>query len=145
MDIGKQLIQIRKEHQLTQETFGALFHVTRQTVSNWENGKNYPDLQTLITISNHFEISLDTLLKGDLTMIKTIDKERLLGTLKQEQLRTDRLISAGSGMLFSCLFSPDSVIRTIIIITSLIMLFIGLWNKTKYDKKVLSCLTDMKS
>lgn len=38
MNIGNQIATIRKEQQLTQEKFGVLFHVTRQTVSNWENG-----------------------------------------------------------------------------------------------------------
>ena len=38
MSIGKRIMSIRKERQLTQEQFGSLFHVTRQTVSNWENG-----------------------------------------------------------------------------------------------------------
>ena len=45
MSIGNQIMSIRRERQLTQEQFGSLFHVTRQTVSNWENGKSYPDLQ----------------------------------------------------------------------------------------------------
>ena len=39
MNIGNQISTIRKERQLTQEQFGSLFHVTRQTVSNWENEK----------------------------------------------------------------------------------------------------------
>ena len=59
MDIAHQILNIRKEEKLTQEEFGKLFYVTRQTVSNWEKGKNYPDLQTLVDISNQFEISLD--------------------------------------------------------------------------------------
>ena len=37
MHIGKQIFNLRKEQQMTQEEFGKLFHVTRQTVSNWEN------------------------------------------------------------------------------------------------------------
>lgn len=52
MNIGNQILNIRKENQLTQEGFGKLFHVTRQTVSNWENGKSYPDLQILVSMSN---------------------------------------------------------------------------------------------
>ena len=47
MNLGNQILNIRKEQQLTQEEFGRLFHVTRQTVSNWENKKSYPDLQVL--------------------------------------------------------------------------------------------------
>ena len=58
MDIANQILNIRKEQKLTQEEFGRLFYVTRQTVSNWENGKSYPDLQILVDISNRFEISL---------------------------------------------------------------------------------------
>ena len=79
MDIGKQISNIRKDHQLTQEEFGRLFHVTRQTVSNWENRKSFPDLHTLVEISNQFNVSLDTLLKGDSRMIKEMDKERVMG------------------------------------------------------------------
>ena len=65
MIIGNQIMAIRRERQLTQEQFGSLFHVTRQTVSNWENGKSYPDLQLLVAISDQFGVSLDTLLKED--------------------------------------------------------------------------------
>ena len=57
MNIGNQISNIRKEQQLTQEEFDRLFHVTRQTVSNWENEKSYPDLQILVDMSNQFEIS----------------------------------------------------------------------------------------
>ena len=63
MEIGKQIQKIRKENNLSQEQFGKRFHVTRQTVSNWENEKSYPDLQTLISISEEFDISLDSCLK----------------------------------------------------------------------------------
>ena len=73
MNIGNQVLNIRKENQLTQEEFGKLFHVTRQTVSNWENGKSYPELQILVSISNQFDISLATLLKEDLKMVQSID------------------------------------------------------------------------
>ena len=79
MSIGNQIMVIRREQQLTQEQFGNLFHVTRQTVSNWENGKSYPDLQLLIAISDQFGVSLDTLLKGDTKMVKAIDRGKGTG------------------------------------------------------------------
>ena len=68
MSIGKTILNVRKEKGMSQEEFGELFHVTRQTVSNWENEKNYPDLNTLVTMSDMFEISLDKLLKEDKQM-----------------------------------------------------------------------------
>ena len=73
MKIGNSIQMIRKENNLSQEEFGKLFHVTRQTISNWENEKSYPDLQTLIAISEHFEISLDKLLKEDAVLVQKID------------------------------------------------------------------------
>ena len=61
MRVGDQIFKIRKEKGMTQEEFSKLFNVTRQTVSNWENNKSYPDLQTLVNISDRFDISLDVL------------------------------------------------------------------------------------
>ena len=136
MNIGNQILNIRKEKQLTQEQFGALFHVTRQTVSNWENEKSYPDLQMLIDISNQFEISLDTLIKEDSKMVKTIDKERVLGKIKKEKSIIEFFTGAGTGIIVSCLLSPDSIRRTVVIIIGLVMIEIGWYKKTRYDNKV---------
>ena len=136
MNIGNQISTIRKERQLTQEQFGSLFHVTRQTVSNWENQKSYPDLQMLIDISNQFEIFLDALIKEDSKMVKTIDKERLLGKIKKEKSIIDFFTGAGTGIIVSCLLSPDSIRRTVVIIIGLVMIGIGWYKKTRYDNKV---------
>ena len=63
MKLGQTILDIRKERKMTQEEFAQIFHVTRQTVSNWEKEKNYPDLETLIFMSDEFNISLDVMLK----------------------------------------------------------------------------------
>lgn len=75
MQLGQAIAQIRKERGLTQEAFAKMYNVTRQTVSNWENEKSYPDLSTLVKISDEFNVSLDVLLKGDFRMVKDIDKK----------------------------------------------------------------------
>ena len=75
MQLGQMIAKIRKEQGLTQEAFAEKFHITRQTVSNWENEKSYPDLRTLVKISDMFHISLDVLLKGDSVMVQNIDKK----------------------------------------------------------------------
>lgn len=144
MNIGNQISAIRKEQQLTQEQFRSLFHVTRQTVSNWENEKSYPDLQMLIDISNQFEISLDTLIKEDSKMVKTIDKERVLGKIKKEKSIIDFFTGAGTGIIVSCLLSPDSIRRTVVIIIGLVMIGIGWDKKTRYDNKVFRYMEEFK-
>ena len=108
MSIGNQIMAMRRERQLTQEQFGSLFHVTRQTVSNWENGKSYPDLQLLIAISDQFGVSLDTLLKEDTKMVKAIDRERGLRVVKRKKAVNHFLTSAGTGLVVSCVVSPTS-------------------------------------
>lgn len=142
MNIGNQISVIRKEHHLTQEKFGELFHVTRQTVSNWENEKSYPDLQVLIDISNQFEISLDKLIKEDSKMVRAIDKERVLGTIKHEKSVTDFFTGAGTGLIVSCLFSPDSTIRSVVIVIGIVMISIGWYKKAKSDKKVFKYMEE---
>lgn len=75
MTLGSNIQKIRKEEHLSQEDLAEMFHVSRQTISNWENSKSYPDLETIIKISDNFHISLDILLKEDLVMVKTFDNE----------------------------------------------------------------------
>lgn len=76
MNLGNKIQEIRKKNKMSQEEFAEVFNVTRQTISSWENSKSYPDIETLIKLSDKFDISLDILLKEDEIMIKEIDKER---------------------------------------------------------------------
>ena len=142
MNLGNQILNIRKEQQLTQEEFGRLFHVTRQTVSNWENEKSYPDLQVLVDMSDRFKISLDILLKEDSKMVRAIDKERILGTVKREKSIIDFFTGVGTGLITSCLFSPNSTIRTVVIFVRLLMIGIGWYRKSRCDKKVFEYMEE---
>jgi transcriptional regulator with XRE-family HTH domain len=70
MNIRKQLKSYRKKFNLSQEDLADIIHVSRPTISNWENGKSYPDLQSLLLLSDYFKISLDELVKGDVVSMK---------------------------------------------------------------------------
>lgn len=76
MDLGKKIVKIRKDNNLTQEAFAEKYNVTRQTISSWENSKSYPDLEALVKISDDFSISLDVLLKEDKKVIEKISKSQ---------------------------------------------------------------------
>ena len=134
--IGNFLKKLRKEKGITQEQLAEILNVSGRTVSRWENEKSYPDLQMLINISDRFEISLDTLIKEDSKMVKTIDKERVLGKIKKEKSIIEFFTGAGTGIIVSCLLSPDSIRRTVVIIIGLVMIGIGWYKKTRYDNKV---------
>lgn len=76
MNIGEQINNLRKQHGLSQDDFANLFNVSRQTISNWENSKSYPDLEMIIKVSDYFKISIDELLKNDVQTVKKIDNEK---------------------------------------------------------------------
>ena len=70
MELGKQIKKYRTEATLSQEALADKIFVSRQTISNWENDKNYPDIKSLVLLSEVFHISLDHLIKGDLEKMK---------------------------------------------------------------------------
>ncbi len=74
VDIGKKLKSARKDNHLTQEEVSELIQVSRQTISNWENGKSYPDVISVIILSDLYHVSLDVLLKEDVEMIQHIEE-----------------------------------------------------------------------
>ena len=70
MELGKQIRKYRMEQNLSQEELAEKIFVSRQTISNWENDKSYPDIKSLVLLSEVFHVSLDILIKGDLERMK---------------------------------------------------------------------------
>ena len=83
MEIGRQIRKYRQELNMSQEELADHVFVTRQTVSNWENDKNYPDINSLLLLSSLFGISLDILVKGDMEKMEEIIKNEDIRKLKQ--------------------------------------------------------------
>ncbi len=63
--IGKRIKKRREERQLTQEQLAEQLHVTRQAVSNWENAKTQPDIDTLLRLAEVLELPAEELLYGE--------------------------------------------------------------------------------
>lgn len=76
MELNAQIKKYRTEQNLSQEELAEKVYVTRQTVSNWENGKSYPDIHSLLLLSSLFQVSLDRLVKGDIETMKEIINEQ---------------------------------------------------------------------
>lgn len=74
MEIGKKLKDARTKSGFTQETVAEKIGVSRQTISNWENERSYPDIVSVIELSNLYSISLDDLLKGDPKMMEHLEE-----------------------------------------------------------------------
>lgn len=79
MEIGKRIREHRAELGLSQDDLAARVYVSRQTISSWKNDKTYPDVQSLLILSDVFGATVDSLIKGDVeTMTETIDRDARL-------------------------------------------------------------------
>ena len=93
MELGKQIKKHRQEVQLSQEKLADRVYVSRQTISNWENDKSYPDVNSLVLLSEIFQISLDNLIKGDIEVMKdVIQKEEIVKMNRYGKIYTIMLI-----------------------------------------------------
>lgn len=78
MKFGEQIRKCRTQQSLTQQDAADYLHVTRQTISNWENGKSYPDLNMLLTISDLYHVSVDALLREDSELMDFLDRGKVV-------------------------------------------------------------------
>ena len=94
MELGKQIKMYRQEAHLSQEELANRVYVSRQTISNWENDKSYPDVNSLVLLSEIFQISLDKLIKGDIEVMKdVIQKEEIEKMNRYGRIYTIMLIA----------------------------------------------------
>ena len=75
LEVGTQIKKYRSNMGISQEELAEKVYVSRQTVSNWETGKNYPDIHSVLLLSSVFNVSLDQLIKGDVEIMKKEIKE----------------------------------------------------------------------
>ena len=85
MELSKTIKRLRTEKGWSQETLAEKAYVSRQTISNWENDKNYPDVHSLLILSDLFGVSLDELIKGDVETMKNTIHNKDASALKRAQ------------------------------------------------------------
>lgn len=83
MDISNQIKKRRTDMGLSQEELAERIYVSRQTISNWETDKTYPDIQNLLMLSVLFDTTIDVLVKGDLEMM-----EKTVASADAKKMRT---------------------------------------------------------
>ena len=99
MEIGSKLKNARNEKGMSQEQAAEILGVSRQTISNWENNKSYPDIISVIKMSDTYSVSLDHLLKEEKSMNQTYQEflEESTNTVKSRK-------KLGKIILFSTCF-----------------------------------------
>jgi len=108
MEIGKQIQQRRAAAGMSQEELAERLYVTRQTLSNWETGKTYPDINSLLRLSDLFHISLDELVKGDLqTMEEKIKQEDITRFRRENNILKAAIALCGLSFLVWLLWNKN--------------------------------------
>lgn len=92
MEISKCIKDARQNNNISQESLAEQLGVSRQTVSSWETGKSYPDIVSVIKMSDIFNISLDKMLKEDKNLVNNI----------QEKMDT---VKSNKSIVFTILFA----------------------------------------
>ena len=78
MDLAEKIYMLRNQANLSQASFAELLHVSRQTVSKWELGSSFPEIDKVVAISDLFHVSTDYLLKNIEPMEGETNLDRLV-------------------------------------------------------------------
>lgn len=78
MEFHERLYDLRKKKSMTQDDLAEALHISRQSISRWENGDCEPDLSNLRELANIFEVSMDYLIRGTTVQqpIYVVEKKR---------------------------------------------------------------------
>ena len=126
MKIGDKLKKARMDKNLTQEEVAEKIFVSRQSISNWENNRTYPDIGNVIALSDLYQISLDELLKGSDNFMEHLEESTDL--VKSNKKLMALIVLALIAMIVMAIFTeflPEkvflvSIFTLAVILTSLI-------------------------
>ena len=138
MQIGEKLKQKRNEVGFSQEVLAEKIGVSRQTVSNWETNRSYPDIGSVLRLSDLYGISLDELLKEDTNMRKHVEETAKLPMRWLNFLcgLTIALLPLNALLHYWGAASAATVIKTLCLIFIPVLIF-ARWKFTGGEKKEL--------
>ena len=104
MELGRQIKKYRNELSMSQDTLAERVFVSRQTISNWENDKSYPDVNSLVLLSEVFHTSIDNLIKGDIEIMKQEVRN-------EDKKQFERLSQVFAVMLLTMMITPIPLVH----------------------------------
>ena len=141
MEVGRRIREERERMGISQEGLAREVFVSRQTVSNWETGKTYPDVQSLLLLSNLFDVSVDSLVRGD---VEAMEKQMENYELERYKIKASMtvalgLIAVGAVMLAllrmrgETLTSPFGIVALFLLLAGVATSFIAERIEKRYD------------
>lgn len=120
MKIGEQIKNRRQELNMTQEDLAQKLNVARSTISNWEIGRNYPDIQLIVSISDALDLSLDTLLREESDIVQEIANDTRIRKSQTRKIRVLKvlillcwlvcILGVYKGLEYQDLSSPEQIV-----------------------------------
>ena len=118
MKFGENLKNLRKAKKLSQEKLAEKVGVSRQSVSKWEVGESYPEMNNILTLCDIFHCKINDLVHEDLTDIDSLDEDvkMIVVKLKKEQQKKMKVLSKSIGILSVILKVASTIAIAVMII-----------------------------
>ncbi|EOH92916.1 hypothetical protein UAW_02957 [Enterococcus haemoperoxidus ATCC BAA-382] len=137
MTIGEILKEKREQLGYTQKEVAQKLYVSRQTVSNWEIGKTYPDIEKLLNLSDFYGLSLDELIKEDYRMVDKLKRDTYEQKIRVYGFLSEQLSAMILGSILTCLFFGvhfSMLVQIILIVLTLSCFIFLLWRNGLVEK-----------
>ncbi|WP_034545129.1 helix-turn-helix domain-containing protein [Carnobacterium alterfunditum] len=141
MALGERLKESRVNKGYSQGNVADHLHISRQSISKWENGNSYPDLDNLVKLSTYYEVSIDELLKENQELKKKIEENK--GKI-EENVQKLAFIRGSSekdeGLILLVLSFLGFLITPLGLITSPILIFRNKKTNTLHKFIYVACI-----
>ncbi|MBT9670456.1 helix-turn-helix domain-containing protein [Secundilactobacillus kimchicus] len=130
--IAPQLKQARQEQHLSQNEVATILHISRQSISKWENGHTYPDIDNLILLSDLYKTSIDHLIQNNTELREKIAANDQEIADKQKKLKqVDRQLyqNRNEGLLLLVLALVSAIVPPVGVLLPIYVM----WRNTKYN------------
>lgn len=117
---------------MSQNEVATILHVTRQSISKWENGRGYPDLDNLVRLSDIYQLSIDDLIRENSELASKIHANNAEIKEKQVQLKkvnTEIHQNTDEGLILILLVLASALIPPI----GMVLPLYAIWRNTKYN------------
>lgn len=139
MQTGNQIAEARRRKNLTQEQLAQLMQVTRQTVSRWEAGMAYPEMEKIVRLADILEVSCDDLLRPGVSCDQRVFAEGRVSSEGEPRLVT-RLLAQARNKPVRLQFFDDAEDTDLYGKTCVITDFDGAWARVEYRSgKKIQC------
>ena len=140
MELSQHIKDHRARLGMSQEQLAEAIFVSRQTISNWETDRTYPDVQSLLLLSNLFEVSVDSLIKGDVEEMKSVITEE---AKRMNKLATVMVVCGAAAVIWAVATALMDLSLPVILVPALVVFVpaavaAGMVEKIKHDNQLFT-------